>query len=196
MLEAALVGELAFLWREFGVEDTGRAETFCIRRSPKAAVSVLTSSLLLFIFLVIIVAIIVMRSFGVVVRVRFSDLDGKGTSSGCLDDESSVKSQVNVSCRITSGQLTAIHKSDGRKAYSAFTGAMPLLRPSSRSSGCAESSSNLAFFEGGPSTPSAATASSDGPCLALASKLEALLFTSGCVGAGAESAMTIDGYPR
>lgn len=102
MLESALVGELAFLRREFGVEDTGRAETLCIRRSPKAAVSVLTGSLLFLIFLVI-VAIIVMRGFGVVVRARFGDLGGMGTSSGCLDDEPSVESQVNFSYRITSG---------------------------------------------------------------------------------------------
>lgn len=69
MLESALVGELAFLRRKFGVEDTGWAETLCIRRSPKAAMSVLTGSLLFFIFLVI-VAIIVMHGFGVVVRAR------------------------------------------------------------------------------------------------------------------------------
>lgn len=97
MLESALVGELAFLRREFGVENSGRAKALCIRRSPEATVSVLTGSFLFLIFIVN-VAIIVMRGFGVVVRARFGDLGGMGTSSGCLNDEPSVKSQVNLSC--------------------------------------------------------------------------------------------------
>lgn len=74
MLEFAFIGEPAFFLAEFGAEHSGRTQAFSILRPSKGAVCVLASRLLLLTILLLVLALFVLRSCGVIVSVGFRDV--------------------------------------------------------------------------------------------------------------------------